>query len=296
MKKTTLFVFLLCLFTLLNGVKSFSQEVVFSEGFEDITILPAMDWDMLNLSNPVGTTDWLDGFSGGVFDPYEGVNFIAANYNNAANVGTISNWLVTPVIELDNGYELTFYSRAAGQSFPDRLEFRLSTEGAGTTMPTNESDLGDFSELLLVINPDLEIGVYPEIWTAYTAVISGFESPTDCRIAFRYYVTNSGPNGSNGNYIGIDAFEITSPLVTIEDYNINGFNYFYSSQTQSLNISAVETFKNISIFNVLGQEILAENLSSNNETINMSSVSNGIYIAYVTTVNGETTTFKVVKR
>src|SRR5690606_33257451 len=105
-----------------------AQEVIFSEGFEDVTILPAMDWDLLNLSNPLGSTDWLVGSEGGVFDPYEGIDFIAANFNNTAGVGTISNWLITPPIELGDGYELSFWTRAADQTWPDRLEFRLSTE------------------------------------------------------------------------------------------------------------------------------------------------------------------------
>lgn len=296
MKKITLFTLLVSIFTLFSSVKSFSQEVVFSEGFEDITILTSMGWDMLNLSNPPGTTDWLDGISGGVFPAHEGVNFIAANFNNTSNVGTISNWLITPVIEVGDDFELKFYTRAADQSFPDRLEFRLSTEGAGSTLPSNESDVGDFTELLLTINPDLNSGVYPEEWTEFTVTVSGVGVPTDSRIAFRYHVTNSGPNGSNGNYIGIDAFEVVSPLVSIEDNTITGFNYYYSSQTQSLNISATETFQSIAIFNVLGQEVVAKNLSSNSETINMSSMSKGIYIAHVTTVNGDTATFKVVKR
>jgi len=92
--------------------------------------------------------------------------------------------------------------------------------------------------------------------------------------------------------LGIDDISIVAGTLSVDDNTITGFNYFYSSLTQSLNISATETFKNISIFNVLGQEIVAKNLSSNNETINMSSISKGIYVAHVTTVNGETATFK----
>lgn len=92
--------------------------------------------------------------------------------------------------------------------------------------------------------------------------------------------------------LGIDDISIVAGTLSVDDNTITGFNYFYSSQTQSLNISAIETFKIISIFNVLGQEIVAKNLSSNNETINMSSINKGIYVAHVTTVNGETATFK----
>jgi hypothetical protein len=66
--------------------------------------------------------------------------------------------------------------------------------------------VGDFSTLLLSVNPNLATGIanYPNTWTQYTATVSGLAGPTSGRFAFRYHVTNGGPNGANSNYIGID--------------------------------------------------------------------------------------------
>ncbi|MBA3469607.1 MAG: choice-of-anchor J domain-containing protein, partial [Herpetosiphonaceae bacterium] len=47
-------------------------------------------------------------------------------------------------------------------------------------------------------------GVYPQVWTEFTATISGLGAPTTGRIAFRYFVTSGGPQGANSSYIGID--------------------------------------------------------------------------------------------
>jgi len=69
---------------------------------------------------------------------------------------------------------------------------------------TTSTDIGDFDSLLLEINPTMATGVYPESWTQYTFTISGLSTPTSGRFAFRYFVTDAGPNGSNSNYIGID--------------------------------------------------------------------------------------------
>jgi len=66
--------------------------------------------------------------------------------------------------------------------------------------------------LLLEINPNLQLSVYPMVWTQYSITISGLAAPTSGRIAFRYFVTNAGLNGTNSDYIGIDDF-VHTPYV-----------------------------------------------------------------------------------
>jgi hypothetical protein len=170
------------------------------EGFDDITNLPG--WFTVNNSVPVGTTGWFQG-NAAVFPAFSGASdsYIGANFNNTSGVGTISNWLMTPEIDLSNGGDLSFWTRATGQaSFPDRLEVRLSLNGGSTAT-------ADFSTLLLSINPDIEPGVYPEAWTNYMAVLP---TGTTGRVAFLYTVTNAGPFGDNSNFIGIDSVLITA--------------------------------------------------------------------------------------
>jgi hypothetical protein len=57
---------------------------------------------------------------------------------------------------------------------------------------------------LLVINEFLTTTGYPEVWTQFNVTVSGLSGPASGRFAFRYHVPGSGPNGLNGNYIGID--------------------------------------------------------------------------------------------
>ena len=72
----------------------------------------------------------------------------------------VSNWLILPELTLNNLNTFSFATRSAG-AFPDRLEVRLSTNGSSTS-------LGDFSTLLLTLNPALNPGGYPTDWTTYT--------------------------------------------------------------------------------------------------------------------------------
>jgi hypothetical protein len=106
---------------------------------------------------------------------------------------------------------ITFYTRKydVGTDYPDRLEVRLSTNGASTNVGTGAGAFGDFSTLLLSINPTLVVGGYPRQWTQYTITISGLPAPSSGRMAFRYFVTNGGPTGANSDYIGIDEYRYT---------------------------------------------------------------------------------------
>jgi hypothetical protein len=189
--------------------------VSFNEGFDDITTLPGAGWAMQNNSSPVGLTGWFQGGAGSTFPGHQGgqTSYIGANFNNTTGTNTISNWLMTPHITLQNGTELRFWTRVpTGSSFPDRLQVRLSTAGASTDVGTSSTDVGDFTNMVVEINPGLVVGGYPDVWTEFVVTVSGLGAPTSGRFAFRYFVTNGGPNGANSDFIGIDTFSITQPV------------------------------------------------------------------------------------
>jgi hypothetical protein len=213
---------------------------VVNEGFDDIMTLPSVDWVQINHSVPFGTTGWFQG-NGAVFPAQSGAqtSYIAANFSNADRptypgapsgqypasrppgqqprtppsptptatppVNAISNWLLTPPVTLQNGAVMTFYTRTVDvPQFPDRLQVRMSTSGISTNVGTTAYEVGDFSVLMLDINPDLTTVGYPSIWTQFTVTVNGVASPTTGRLAFRYFVPNGGVSFSNGDYIGID--------------------------------------------------------------------------------------------
>jgi Secretion system C-terminal sorting domain len=133
------------------------------------------------------------------------------NFNNVAGNNTISNWLITPTVAIKNGDVFSFWSRTvAGPLFPDRLEVRLSTNGASTNVGATNTSVGDFTTLLLTINPTLTTTGYPSVWTQYTITVSGLGAPTTGRMAFRYFVTGGGPAGANSDNVGVDNVTFTS--------------------------------------------------------------------------------------
>jgi hypothetical protein len=200
-----------------------------TEGFENITTLPAAGWFTQNNSSPVGSTGWFQGNSA-VFPAQAGTatSYIGANFNNTTGTNTISNWLLTPNRTFKNGDVIKFWTRnPADNPFPDRLEVRLSTNGASTNVGTGSTAVGDFTTVLLTINSALTVGGYPEVWTEFTITLAGLPAAgASGRIGFRYFVTGGGPTGDNSNYIGIDTFSYTpnagpvgTPQDAVLDYN-----------------------------------------------------------------------------
>lgn len=203
----------LCGLFVLGSISKYNAQS-FSESFNDITLLAGNGWVMTNASVAVGSTNWFQGNpvgAGGPFDAYNGATnaYIGANYNNTGNTGTISNWLMTPNRTFRNGDVITFYTRKPSpDTYADRLEVRLSTNGASTNVGSGTT-VGDYTTLLLSVNPSLVLGVYPTTWTLYTVTISGLPAPTSGRIGFRYFVTSAGLSGTNSDYIGIDQVDYT---------------------------------------------------------------------------------------
>ena len=186
---------------------------------ENFDVVPVAGWTTQNNSVPVGSTGWFAGNSA-VFPSQAGAPnaYIGSNFNATTGANTISNWLIVPNRTMVNGDTYRFWTRTTtANPFPDRLQVRLSTAGASTNVGTGPTGLGDFTTLLLDINPTYDIGgVYPEVWTQFTVTISGLAGPTSGRIAFRYFVENGGPAGDNSNFIGIDTFSYT-PFVAAGD-------------------------------------------------------------------------------
>ena len=199
-----------------------------TEGFNDITTLAPGGWSLQNLSVAVGATGWSQGpdtNGGGPFNSFDGATnaYISANFNNTGNVGTISNWLITPVLDFGNGATFTFYTRkVAPDNFADRMEVRMSDNGASTLVGPGATDVGDFSDLLISINPNLQLGVYPTVWTQFTinhATHPQLPHSGTGRLAFRYFVTSAGLSGANSDFIGIDAVAYNSGAA---EYQIGG--------------------------------------------------------------------------
>ena len=196
---------------------------IITQGFDTVTGTPpcVSGWSCQNLSDDTGAvhTDWFQG-NPATFPAQAGVNadsYIAANFENTAVAGVISNWLITPQVNFNPGAVLSFYTRTVDiPEFADRLEVRISTNGGSLNVGATSASVGDFTTLIATVNPSLLTAVgtcpnasdgYPNAWCQITLTSAqGIPTSGNGRIAFRYFVNGGGPGGTASDYIGIDSF------------------------------------------------------------------------------------------
>ena len=207
-----------------------------NQEFENVSSLTAQGWIMQNNSEPGGITpNWFQGNP----TPFAGRigSYIAINYQSGSGLATISNWLMTPTVTLQNNTQFRFWTRTVtSPQYPDRLQVRLSTNGASSDVGNTATSVGDFTTLLLDIDPGYVNNGYPTGWALFSINITGLSSSTTGRIAFRYFVENSGPNGVNSDYIGIDGFQFfcapttptPAPVPSSTPCSCGGFNVYGS--------------------------------------------------------------------
>ncbi len=200
-----------------------------SESFDVIvsnTATPVTGWTANNLSSPAGTTGWFQG-SIANFPAFSGAGYISANYQNGPSgaAGTLSNWLISPLLNLQNGNVVKFFTRTTTPGttvYPDRLQVRLSTAAASVNVGATATSTGDFGISLLDINPTYTSTGFPSTWTQYTATLSGITAGATGRIAFRYFVEDGGGAGNNSDLIGIDQFYYGNPIFPVNLFDFSG--------------------------------------------------------------------------
>lgn len=118
-------------------------------------------------------------------------------------------------------------------------------------------------------------------------------------------------------WIRLDTDVNGSNLITVKDYAINatpdegiaagddgglgfgensfeGFSYLVDTNNQ-LTLKASTNLNNVVLYNIVGQQVLSQKLSNTTETIDLSNLTTGVYIATVS-IEGQTKSVKIVKR
>lgn len=176
--------------------------VVLSEDFDDVSTLAGKGWAIQNLSTPVGPSTWFQGnatagSANGAAGSHIGANFLSA----ATDGGTISNWLMTPVVDMASNVSMDFALRLLGGGFLDTVQVYYSVAGAST-------NVADFL-LLDTYASSVDTG-----WTLKHETLSFLATSGTGRFAFRYFV---GDTLVDGNYVGIDAVNVNVNVSSVPE-------------------------------------------------------------------------------
>lgn len=311
---------LLLTFTLFSfGVMS-SQTTVYSYGFTPgtpATLTTTDGWSVTNQSTAAAATVlWAtasytpptssslfgstspQGQAGGL-NSFALVNYTSTTQSSSTGA-TISNWLISPNVTVENGDIVSFWSRKGTDGtidYPDRLELRMSSVATTVVPSAGPTDVGSFTTLGVSVNPNLLAGfVYPKVWTQYSFTVSGLSGPTVVKFAFRYFVTDGGPLGNNSDLIGIDTFNVQRPAMGTNDFLSSNIVVYPNPAKNEINISnsigAIVNSMNLTDLN--GRVVKSQELNTQECRININDLASGIYLMNITTDLGLVTK-KIIK-
>lgn len=110
-----------------------------------------------------------------------------------------------------------------------------------------------------------------------------------------YFAIHSTSPGANSGIIILFDLSVNETL-SVDEFASNTFTHTYNKDTDKLTLESSNLpLSNIELFNILGQRVISQGLSQSNEIVDMSSLTDGVYLAKVA-IQGQTQTIKILKQ
>lgn len=192
-----------------------------------------------------------------------------ASFINRIGPLTPDQWMITPQLIIPaGGASLTYYVGGVQQMYGDKYSIYVSSTG---------SEVNDF----LANQPVFTETPTSASFTQKTVNLNAYAGQT-IRIGFRHY------DCTDGYWLIFDDVNVTGDAgINSADQNIR----IYPNPTSNEVIVDVENMESITVLDVTGRVVM----TTTNRTVNMSNLSQGVYMFRVATANG-TFNQKVVKK
>lgn len=239
-----------------------------------------VDGDSFNwgLSNPINFTQPMDGIYTGNFIMSASYITVGAGGNGGQGALSPNNILVLPMISIPSGasgVELSYYVGSG-------TDTSFFSETYSVTVTTS-SAMADILSATPILTTTLAFqgGEYINL------DLDSFAGQ-DVYIAFRHHDT------FDQWLLGLDEIKVEATVLGVDDNIFEGFKYFVTAENQ-LNLRSNSPMEQIQLFNILGQTVITQKLSSTSEVISLSNLDSGLYIANVM-IDGQMKSFKIVRR
>ena len=100
---------------------------------------------------------------------------------------------------------------------------------------------------------------------------------------------------SNDGLFGAGLYFDAKTVLSIDENSFSDFKFYPNPTQDVLNLSANNTIESVSIFSILGEEVIDINVNQNSSIINIESLNPGIYILKVM-MDGKSSSYKIIKQ
>ncbi|QTY26295.1 T9SS-dependent choice-of-anchor J family protein [Flavobacterium sp. CS20] len=210
---------------------------------------------------------------------------------NGTNDATKEDYLFSPAISLTAGntYDISLsYNGADAQngSANENLEVLVAQ---GNTVADANAGTSIFTDTGIVQN-----GTFDNVENQALTGTGQFTPSTSGDYYLVFKSTGSpAPLAQTTGFLLIFNYSVDETLST-QEFEAFNFNYFVDAQN-NLNLSSNQAFDQIKLHNLLGQQVLNQKLSAQDERIDLNALTSGVYLAQVQ-INDATKTFKIIKK
>ena len=258
-------------------VASFSMNAqLFSDDFQDGEI---SDWTTIDVDG--------DGENFTAYDPSTAMDGAVYHLSSESWNGaplTPDNYVVSPAIDVTGATGLVLNYFAGGQDPAYSQEVYTVYVSTGNTV-------ADFMDDTITVSFNEDLGNDAGAAGALvdrTLDVSDLDGATTVYVAFRHH------DVSDQFIINFDDVTLDGVLGT-DDNAIAGFNQFVDANN-NLRLSSVNgNIETVSIYNTLGQNVLTSSIENSSASLDLNAYAAGVYVVKAN-VNGQTSTFKVIKK
>ena len=273
MKKITLFLFVLLAYNYSNA-----QTTVWSDNFDDEDV---SDWTFIDSDGD--TNNFGDQFTinDNMGNPVTPVSLISRSWIGSPL--TPDNWAISPAINL------------SGASGTITVEWVTQVAAAAWDAEKYSIHVGTSNDIAVLVNAAASmtetLGDAGDTGTPtpHSLDISSLAGEPVVYIAFRHW------DCTDQDFLSIDDLVVNASTLGIDEFDNNSFTHSYNKDLKILNLeSANIAMTNIEIYSILGQSVKSKSLTSTIESIDVSSLNDGVYLAKID-INGNSKTIKFVK-
>ncbi len=197
--------------------------------------------------------------------------------------------------------DVIYYDDAAG--LPGAIVGTEASVSIDSQMVIGANFGFDVIEVQLTVSPFTFIGQFG-VPTTYWIELEVTDAAASADV---YWVVVSSPLMGNPTTLFDENWTIPNPIhdgvyiwegdcnpLSVSENALAGFSYFPNPTTDILSLKSASIIESVSLYNLLGQQVLSTAVAATTSEINLAGLTTGTYIMKVT-VDGQEGTFKVLK-
>ena len=221
---------------------------------------------------------------------FNNTSYFAINYPSEIQK---EDYLFTPEINMTAGktYNISFLYNAVDGNQGDANENLEVLVVQDTTVTSVNNAISLFNDTGITQNGDFN-SIYEQALEGSTS----FE-PLSSGVYHLVFKSTGSPKPQNQTTGHLLLFEYginEINFLSLDENEILNLNYYVNNLNQLI-LSANQAFDKISLFNLLGQQALSQKLSAQDESIDLNSLTSGVYLVKVQ-IGDSSKTFKIVNK